>query len=155
VTSADHADHRAGTTDVPDAAGADHDDRAAIGYDTIGVGYGRVRRPDPRVERRIHDRLGAAGTVINLGAGTGSYEPTDRTVIAVEPSWEMIRQRSAMAAPVVRAGISGIARLPRPLVEAAMGRLAHDLATGRWQQEHADLIGRDEIDAGFRLVFTT
>jgi len=72
-------------------------------YDRIGVGYDDFRRPDPRIERAVSDGLGAARRVVNVGAGTGSYEPTDRTVIAVEPSSEMIRQRRAHAASVVRA----------------------------------------------------
>lgn len=72
-------------------------------YDTIGRTYTATRRADPRIERQIHDAIGSAPTVVNLGAGTGNYEPTDRFVVAVEPSWTMIRQRPAGAAPAVRA----------------------------------------------------
>ncbi len=75
--------------------------RPAI-YDTIGVNYSDLRKPDSRIERVITDALGSAKTVLNVGAGTGSYEPTDRAVIAVEPSVEMIQQRGASASPVVR-----------------------------------------------------
>src|SRR3546814_10283029 len=46
--------------------------------------------------------LGSAKTVLNVGAGAGSYEPADRQVTAVEPSAEMIRQRGASAAPVIQ-----------------------------------------------------
>ena len=53
-------------------------------YDEIGVGYARFRRPDPRIEAAIEAALGSARTVLNVGAGTGSYEPRDRTVLAVE-----------------------------------------------------------------------
>jgi len=72
-------------------------------YDTIGLGYSLNRRADPRIAGQILDALGDAATVVNVGAGTGSYEPRDLAVTAVEPSIEMIRQRPSGAAPVVRA----------------------------------------------------
>ena len=71
-------------------------------YDTIGVDYSNLRKPDGRIQRFIERALGPARSVLNVGAGTGSYEPKDRQVTAVEPSGEMIRQRSASAAPVIR-----------------------------------------------------
>jgi SAM-dependent methyltransferase len=71
-------------------------------YDRIGAGYGGKRRADPRIAKRIGDALGPAVTLVNVGAGTGSYEPTDRVVIAVEPAMTMIHQRSKDAGPVVR-----------------------------------------------------
>jgi hypothetical protein len=52
----------------------------------------------------------------------------------------------------VRAGISGIARLPAPVVDRAMARLADDLASGAWEDAHVDLLTRDEVDAGYRIV---
>ncbi|MEY2432185.1 MAG: hypothetical protein QOC92_1910 [Acidimicrobiaceae bacterium] len=61
-------------------------------YDTIGVGYRRNRRPDPRVAARIHAALGDAERIINVGAGTGSYEPDDRLVIAFDASEVMLGQ---------------------------------------------------------------
>jgi len=72
-------------------------------YDTIGIGYSGYRRPDPRIGARITDALGTASTVLNVGAGAGSYEPADRRVVAVEPSAEMVRQRRPGAGPAVRA----------------------------------------------------
>ncbi len=74
----------------------------ATRYDSIGRGYALHRRPDPRFERRIFDAIGDAASVVNVGAGTGSYEPRDRVVVAVEPSIEMVSQRPRGAAPVVR-----------------------------------------------------
>lgn len=71
-------------------------------YDTIGVNYSELRKPDPRIEAMIGKALGSAKTVLNVGAGAGSYEPADRQVTAIEPSMEMIRQRPAGAAPVVQ-----------------------------------------------------
>lgn len=72
-------------------------------YDAIGVGYGRFRRSDPRIARHTHAALGDATTVVNVGAGHGSYEPIDRRVVAVEPSLTMIRQRPSGVAGAVRA----------------------------------------------------
>jgi SAM-dependent methyltransferase len=72
-------------------------------YDTIGKSYAEYRRPDPRIAAAITAAVGDACFIVNIGAGTGSYEPHDRNVIAVEPSLTMIGQRQQRAAPVVRA----------------------------------------------------
>jgi SAM-dependent methyltransferase len=72
-------------------------------YDSIGTTYTAVRREDPRIAARIHAALGDARTVVNVGAGSGAYEPRDRDVVAVEPSATMVAQRPRDAAPVVRA----------------------------------------------------
>ncbi|MBV1856526.1 class I SAM-dependent methyltransferase [Catellatospora tritici] len=80
-------------------------------YRTLGPGYSERRRPDPRLATIIEEALGDARSVVNVGAGTGSYEPTDRMVLAVEPSPVMIAQRSPGSAPVVRAVAE---RLPLP-----------------------------------------
>ncbi|HEX8622542.1 MAG TPA: class I SAM-dependent methyltransferase [Allosphingosinicella sp.] len=71
-------------------------------YDRIGLDYSRLRRPDPRLAARIEAALGGARTVLNVGAGAGSYEPQGREVTALEPSIEMIRQRRSPAASVVQ-----------------------------------------------------
>ena len=62
-------------------------------YDRIGASYAGHRRADPRVAAALSNALGDAQAVINVGAGTGSYEPADRCVVAVEPSAVMIEQR--------------------------------------------------------------
>lgn len=72
-------------------------------YEELGRSYSQTRREDPRLAARIRVALGDAKTVVNVGAGTGSYEPTDLTVVAVEPSAVMIAQRGPTAAPVVQA----------------------------------------------------
>lgn len=72
-------------------------------YDTIGLNYADLRQPDPSIERAIHNALGDAATVVNVGAGCGSYEPSDRSVVAVELSKTMIGQRSPDAAPAIQA----------------------------------------------------
>ena len=72
-------------------------------YDRIGRGYANIRKPDVRMAKAIWRALGNHRSVVNVGAGTGSYEPRDRHVVAVEPSMTMIAQRPAGSAPVVRA----------------------------------------------------
>ncbi|WP_416220812.1 class I SAM-dependent methyltransferase [Cellulomonas sp. S1-8] len=72
-------------------------------YERHGTGYAAVRRPDPRIEARVHAALGGARTVLNVGAGAGSYEPSDRWVLAVEPSATMRAQRPVGAAPALDA----------------------------------------------------
>ena len=62
-------------------------------YQSIGNSYSGARRPDPRIQRLIVAALGDAQSVVNVGAGTGNYEPVDRRVVAVEPSLAMIAQR--------------------------------------------------------------
>ena len=238
-------------------------------YDRIGVGYADLRVPDPRIAAHLHRALGNARTVVNIGAGTGSYEPP-ATVAAVEPSRAMLRQRKPRSAPAVqavaealpfgdaafdaalavltthhwsdarqglaemarvsrrqvvltwdqdytaehfwllkdylpeaaererdlaalttvtqvwpdaevlavpvphdctdgffaaywrrpeaflvpavRASISGLALLDQERVAAALGRLAADLESGAWARRYADLLERDELDCGYRLV---
>ena len=72
-------------------------------YDAIGQSYSTRRKPDPRIAARIGALIGRDATVLNVGAGSGSYEPLHRDVIAVEPSAVMISQRLPSAAPAVRA----------------------------------------------------
>jgi SAM-dependent methyltransferase len=236
-------------------------------YDTVGVGYTNFRRPDPRIAAHIWSAVGNAGRIVNVGAGTGSYEQRARTMAAVEPSARMISQRAAgvpvvraaaehlpfgddsfdvglalmtvhhwkdqrrglrelrrvarrqavftydpgvhdrlwvfteyvpaalswedhaqlqvvveeldahevaviptpadgldgfgsaywqrperYLLPEVRANISAFARLDQAVVEAGMAQLARDLESGVWHRRHADLLGRDAIDGGLRLV---
>jgi SAM-dependent methyltransferase len=241
-----------------------------ITYDQIGRSYSATRRPDPRIAAHIKSALGDADSVINVGAGAGSYEPS-QTVLAIEPSPVMIKQRTAGSAPVaqaraealpvpdaaadaamalltihhwtdleagiaelrrvarrriavltwdqsiirgfwllrdylpeavafddaravpvdrlaamlgeariepvpiphdctdgfgaaywrrpeayldpvVRAGISMLAQLGDEIPRPGLDRLAADLESGRWHQHHADLLHRDVLDAGYRLV---
>src|SRR3982751_1393714 len=77
-------------------------------YDTIGATYSVTRRTEPRIAARIWAALGDARTVLNVGAGTGSYEPADRDVTAVEPSALMRAQRPAGAAPCVAAAAESL-----------------------------------------------
>jgi SAM-dependent methyltransferase len=240
-----------------------------VRYDVIGRTYTATRATDPRIAAAIWEALGDARTVVNVGAGTGNYEPPDREVTAVEPSAVMIAQRppdaarvvqgtaealpfeddsfdAAMAVltihhwsdwragieemhrvarrvilfswdpsfaarlwisaeyfpqvieaeaafpsladqvgavratrvtavpiphdcrdgfygaywrhpeayldPVVRAGVSVLARRDPAELEAGLARLADDLRTGAWAERHADLLELDELDLGYRVM---
>ena len=90
-----------------------HQDGSAgdANYGAIGAGYTHFRQPDPRIAAFIHRAIGAAETVLNVGAGAGSYEPTDRKVTAVEPSASMRAQRPSL----LPAAVDAVAeRLPFP-----------------------------------------
>jgi SAM-dependent methyltransferase len=80
----------------------------AARYDSIGRTYTATRATDPRIAARIWAALGDARTVVNVGAGTGSYEPPDREVTAVEPSAVMLAQRPPGAAPAVQASAEAL-----------------------------------------------
>jgi SAM-dependent methyltransferase len=79
-----------------------------VSYDVIGRTYAHTRATDPRLAAAIWEALGDARTVVNVGAGTGSYEPPDREVTAVEPSAVMIAQRPPEAAPAVQAAAEAL-----------------------------------------------
>src|SRR5215210_2915662 len=91
-------------------------------YDRIGAGYASRRREDPELRARIHAALGAARTVVNVGAGAGSYEPRDRHVVAIEPSDVMAAQRPRELAPALRASAAELP-LRDGAVDAAMAVL--------------------------------
>ncbi len=88
-------------------------------YDKLGVNYSDLRRADPRIEAKVWAALGDARSVVNVGAGTGSYEPLDREVIAVEPSSLMIAKRPEDAAPALP-GVAEALPLEDGSVDAAM-----------------------------------
>lgn len=94
----------------------------AARYDEIGHGYSLTRREDPQIAAAIRRALGGARSVVNVGAGTGSYEPQDRRVIAVEPSDVMAMQRPPTLAPAIRAS-AGDLPLRDNSVDAAMAVL--------------------------------
>ncbi len=89
-------------------------------YDRIGLDYSEIRRADPRIQDAIWTALGDAQTVLNVGAGAGSYEPSDRQVIAVEPSAVMIAQRPPAAAVAIQAVAESLP-LGDMSVDATMG----------------------------------
>ena len=89
----------------------------AARYDTIGHAYACTRREDPLIRELIERALGPSRTVVNVGAGTGSYEPSSRHVVAIEPSDTMANQRARSLAPAVRATAAHL-----PLRDAHCGR---------------------------------
>lgn len=220
---------------------------AAPLYDQIGIGYRANRIPDARIGAQLHAALGDAVTVLNVGAGAGAYEPTDRRLLALEPSQVMLAQRPSGAAPAVcgfsdhlpfadgafdaalailtvhhwahraegfaelarvsrrqvvfcfeppvknkhwlvadylpeieeipvpadctdgfqnaywcrperyldpvaRSNISTFATIPPDRVDAALRRLAADLADGTWHRRHGHLLDQPTSDGGYRLV---
>src|SRR5262245_38267576 len=72
-------------------------------YDQIGQTYRSTRRPDPRIAAAVDAALGNAASIVNVGAGSGAYEPVGKSLVGVEPSWQMIRQRPHSASPAVQA----------------------------------------------------
>jgi SAM-dependent methyltransferase len=102
-------------------------------YERIGAGYAGTRREDPRLRELIHAALGDAETVLNIGAGTGLYEPRDRHVIAIEPSDVMAAQRPRELAPAIRASAGSL-----PLRDDAVDASMAVLTVHHWdaEQEH-------------------
>ena len=96
-------------------------------YDRIGVGYAAVRREDPSIAAAVHAALGDARTIVNVGAGSGSYEPRDRDVIAVEPSPVMLAQRPVGAAPAVQASAEAL-----PFADGAFDAAMAILSDHHW-----------------------
>jgi len=129
-------------------------------YDAIGVGYRARRRPDPRLAAAITQALGETATVVNVGAGAGSYEPTDRSVVAVEPAMTMIRQRSAGSAPVVQASATELPFRDDEFAAALAVLTVHhwpDKARGldelgRVARRRVVVVTWDPASAGFWLV---
>jgi SAM-dependent methyltransferase len=118
-------------------------------YDTIGAGYGRYRRPDPRLATAVMDALGELAPVVNVGAGTGSYEPADRPVVAVEPSMAMIRQRQARTVPVVHASATHL-----PFRDGAFAAALAVLTIHHWPDRVRGLAELARV-ARHRLVIVT
>ena len=103
-------------------------------YDRIGEGYAAVRREDPSIAAAIHAALGDARTIVNVGAGTGSYEPRDRDVVAVEPSPVMLSQRPVDAAPAVQASAERL-----PFADGAFDAAMAILSDHHWPDRAAGL----------------
>ncbi len=118
-------------------------------YDIIGVNYAELRQPDPRIAAAIAAALGPAQTIINVGAGTGSYEPDGCTVTAVEPSAAMIARRRRPAATVVQAGAEALP-FPDKAFDAAMAILT----IHHWPDKPAGLAELRRVTRG-RIVLLT
>ncbi|MGO3886174.1 MAG: class I SAM-dependent methyltransferase [Mycetocola sp.] len=115
------------TTTTPDGSAGD------ANYAVIGSGYAGYRRPEPRFAAAIEDAFGDARTVINVGAGAGSYEPRDREVTPIEPSASMRAQRPAHLAPAINASAEALPFSDNTFDAALASFTVHqwgDLATG-------------------------
>lgn len=124
--------------------------RAGDRYDVIGHSYVVTRREDHRVAAEIHAALGPTGSVVNVGAGSGGDEPTDRTVIAVEPSVRMIEQRSR-AAPAVRGVAEGLP-FADGAFDVAKAVLRPRIRGVAWDRRHGHLRHQREHDGGYRIA---
>jgi len=103
-------------------------------YEVIGSGYTATRRADPRLAASIWRALGDARTVVNVGAGAGAYEPTDREVVAVEPATVMIDQRPPGTAPVVRAAAEEL-----PFADSSFDAALAVLSDHHWRDRERGL----------------
>lgn len=117
-------------------------------YDRIGGGYTGGRREEPRIAARLALALGDADSVVNVGAGTGSYEPADRTVVAVEPSPVMEAQRPAGAAPCVRAAAEAL-----PFADGAFGAAMAVLSIHHWTGAERGLAEMRRVSRGPVVLF--
>jgi SAM-dependent methyltransferase len=99
-------------------------------YDVIGARYAVTRREDPRIAALIHAALGEARTIVNVGAGAGSYEPRDRDVLAIEPSEVMIAQRDPGLPPAIAGGA-----FPLPLEDRSVDAAMAILTIHHWDED--------------------
>jgi SAM-dependent methyltransferase len=122
---------------------------ARVDYERVGRTYARHRRADPRIAARIHAALGDARTVLNVGAGAGSYEPRDRWVLAVEPSATMRAQRPADAAPAIAARAEAL-----PLDDDSLDAAMACVTIHHWEPPLAGLAEMRRVARGPVVVFT-
>jgi SAM-dependent methyltransferase len=120
-------------------------------YDRIGVGYSITRRTDPRIEARIVNALGDVGSVANVGAGAGSYEPRGPhlRVVAVEPSAVMIRQRAPGAPPVIQAVAEAL-----PLATGGVDAALAILTVHHWTDPRRGLAEMRRVARKRVVIFT-
>lgn len=118
-------------------------------YDTIGLNYADLRRPDSRIAQQIDAVLGDAKTVLNVGAGAGSYEPANRQITAVEPSAEMIDQRPPSSAISVQAGAEKL-----PFEDNAFDASMAVLTIHHWSDKQAGVAEMRRVTRG-KIVFLT
>jgi SAM-dependent methyltransferase len=119
-------------------------------YDKIGLDYTNLRRDEPRIAARIRAALGDASSVLNVGAGAGSYEPDDLDVTAVEPSLEMVRQRpETRPAAVVRATAEAL-----PFADASFDAAMAVLTVHHWRDKPRGLAEMRRVARGPVVILT-
>lgn len=117
-------------------------------YDRIGGRYRKTRREDPAIAAAILAALGDAAPVLNVGAGTGSYEPADRRVLAVEPSRVMLAQRPAKTAPAIQARAEAL-----PLPDKSFGAAMGVLTVHHWSDRARGLAEMRRVSRGPVVLF--
>jgi SAM-dependent methyltransferase len=118
-------------------------------YDDIGRTYSRARQSDPRIAAAIEMAIEGCQSILNVGAGAGSYEPESRAVIAVEPSRTMIAQRPAGTAPVVQARAESL-----PFRDASFDAVVGILTLHHWEDQRRGFSECARV-ARSRVVFLT
>jgi SAM-dependent methyltransferase len=118
-------------------------------YGVIGAGYVNYRQPEPRIASQINLALGDARTVLNVGAGAGSYEPVDRSVTAVEPSASMRAQRPSTLPPAIDAVAE---KLPFP--DASFGASMATFTIHQWSDVEAGLRELRRVTSGPVVILT-
>lgn len=121
----------------------------SIDYDAVGHSYSQQRQPDPRIATQIHRALREARTVVNIGAGTGNYEPNDRYVIAVEPSAALRAQRPRHLAPALRARAEAL-----PLDDDSVDAALAVLTVHHWDDPIAGLREMRRVARDIAVVVT-
>jgi hypothetical protein len=120
-----------------------------VDYERHGRTYSQHRRPDPRIAARIHAALGDARTVLNVGAGAGSYEPSDRWLLAVEPSATMRAQRPLGAPPAIDARAESL-----PFDDNAVDAAMACVTIHHWEPVETGLAELRRVARGPVVVFT-
>lgn len=118
-------------------------------YGTIGLGYTHYRQPDPYIEQFIRQALGNARSVLNVGAGAGSYEPVDRDVTAVEPSASMREQRPAHLPVAIDAVAQDL-----PFADAGFDASMATFTVHQWPDLKAGLAEMRRVTRGPVLILT-
>lgn len=118
-------------------------------YDTIGLDYANLRKPDPRLAALIDHHLGEARSIVNVGAGAGGYEPANRSVTAIEPSQTMIDQRPQSAAAAICASAEAL-----PFADNTFDAAMAALTIHHWQGKAEGLREMRRVSRGPVVLLT-
>lgn len=118
-------------------------------YGRIGPGYASIRQPDPRIEAAVWGAFGDARTVLNVGAGAGSYEPRDRQVTAVEPSASMRAERPADRVAAIDATAEEL-----PFPDQAFDASMASVTIHQWPDPEAGLREMRRVTRGPVVILT-